>query len=105
MLDQLCVNCHVYHFPPPFSRLDKSLQEVFLHHLLNVLSSSTPEHFLALQLVALFLATERGRGGVSGIVAEGGTWAATDFAVENMAEQVKERQQLLHAADDVQGQH
>lgn len=85
-----------------FSRLDKTLEKVFLHHLLDVLSSSAPEDLLALQFVALLVA---GEGGVCGVVAEGGAWAAAGLAVEHLAEQVEEGQKLLHAADHVQGQH
>lgn len=85
-----------------FSRLDKALEKVFFHHLLDVLSSSAPEHFLALQFVAFLVA---GEGGVCGVAAVGWTCAAADLAVEHLAEQVEERQQLLHAADHVQGQH
>lgn len=100
-VDQSCVNPHV---PPPavFSRLDKSLKKVFFHHLLDVLSSSTPEDFLALQFVAFLVA---GEGGVWGVVCEGRTWAAAGLAVEHLAEQVEEGKQLFHAADHIQGQH
>lgn len=84
-VDQLCVN------PPPplpvFSRLDKALEKVFFYHLLNVLSRSTPENLLTLQFVAFLVA---GEGGLSGVVGEGGTWAAAGLTVEDLAEQVKE---------------
>lgn len=76
--------------PPPLavvSRLDKPLKKVFFHHLLDVLSSLTPEDFLALQFVALLVA---GEGGVCGVVGVGGTRAAAGLAVEHLAEQVEE---------------
>ena len=84
-----------------FSRLDQTLQKVFLHHLLDVLPSSTPEHFLALQFGPLLVS---GEGGVCGVAGVGGACAAAGLAVEHLAEQVEEGQQLLHAADHVQGQ-
>lgn len=73
----------------PFSRLDKPLQKVFLHHLFNVLSSATPEDFLALQFVALLVA---GESGVSGVLGVCGSKAAAGLAVKNLAEQVEEGQ-------------
>ena len=83
------------------SRLDQSLEEVLLHHLLDVLPGAAPEHLLALQLVARVLVTRE--------VSYAWSWAATGraqaapgLAVEHLAEQVEEGQQLVHAADHVQ---
>ncbi|TNN57724.1 hypothetical protein EYF80_032092 [Liparis tanakae] len=52
-------------------------------------------------LVALLVA---GEGGVGRVVAVGGACAVAGLAVEHLAEQVEEGQQLLHAADHVEGQ-
>lgn len=70
-----------------FSRLDKPLEKVFFHHLLNVLSSPTPEDLLALQFVALLVAGERA---VCGVVGVGGPEAAAGLAVKHLAEQIEE---------------
>lgn len=43
-------------------------------------------------------------GGVGRVVAVGGACAVAGLAVEHLAEQVEEGQQLLHAADHVEGQ-
>lgn len=73
----------------PFSRLNKPLEKIFFHHLFDVLSSATPEDFLALQFVALLVAGESGVCGVLGVC---GSKAAAGLAVENLAEQVEEWQ-------------
>lgn len=52
--------------------------------------------------MALLVAGEGGVGRVEGV---GGTRAAAGLAAENLAEKVEERQQLLDAADHVEGQH
>lgn len=84
------------------SRLDEALQKVFLHHFLDVLPGSTPEDLLALQFVAVFVA---GEGGVCGAEGVGQAWPAAGLTVEHLTEQVEEGQQLLHAADHIEGQH
>lgn len=46
-----------------------------------------------------------GESGVSGVLGVRGSKAAAGLAVENLAEQVEEGQQLVYAADDVKGEH
>lgn len=52
--------------------------------------------------MALLVAGESGVRGVLGVC---GSKAAAGLAVKNLAEQVEEGQQLVYAANDVEGEH
>lgn len=82
------------------SCLYQSFQEVLLHHLLDLVSGSAPEH-----LLALVLGVSRGVGRVPGRgSAEERHRPETRLAAEHLAEHGEEGQELLHATDTEEGQ-
>lgn len=82
------------------SCLYQPLQEVLLHHLLDVVSCSAPERFLALGFAVS--GAVRSVAGRRAAVERCGPDAG--FAAEHLTEHSEEGQELLDAADPKQSQ-